>query len=62
MDLLRLSLSHRMLNGQCAIRARRDWTQVQCLIHRWLDHTEIRITAHRWHHISLFSQEVIKPA
>lgn len=45
MDLVRLSLSHRMLNGECAIRGRRDWTQVQCLILRRLNHTEIRITA-----------------
>lgn len=62
MDLLRLSLSHRMLNGECVIRARRNWTQVQCSILRRLNHMEIRVTARRWHHASLFSQEVINPA
>lgn len=42
MDLSRLSSSHRMLNGECGIRARRGLTLVQCLIHSLLDHVEIK--------------------
>ena len=42
MDLSRLSSSHRMLNGECGIRAKRGLTLVQCLIHSLLDHVEIK--------------------